>query len=145
MKERIFIVDTNVLVAGLITNDPASPTAMVLNAMLDGRLIYLLSGDLLLEYQNVLMRPRLSELHGLQEAEMDQLLTEIAANAIWRDPPPDKHHLSPDIGDTHLWELLASEPSAVLITGDQLLIEKPRPRSSVINPATWARQIGGTR
>ena len=65
MSTRIFIIDTNVLVAGLITAEPKSPTARVLDAMLNGSLFYLLSAELLREYRNVLLRPRIARLHGL--------------------------------------------------------------------------------
>jgi len=141
MTPRIFIIDTNVLVAGLITAETNSPTARVLDAMLSGSLFYLLSKDLLREYRNVLLRPRLSRLHGLNELDIDQLLTEITANAIWREPQPDRNHNSPDPQDAHLWSLLAAEPTAILVTGDRLLIENPRPQSSIISPATWAENF----
>ena len=141
MSTRIFIIDTNVLVAGLITAERNSPTASVLDAMLTGGLFYLLSEELLREYRDVLFRPKISRLHGLNEAEIEQILTEITANAIWREPPPDPDHISPDPQDAHLWELLASEPTAVLVTGDRLLIENPRPQSSIISPATWAEHF----
>lgn len=141
MTARIFIVDTNVLVARLITAEPKSPTAMILDAMLTGDLLYLLSAELLREYRDVLLRPRLSRLHGLDESEIDQLLTDITANAIWREPPQDTDQAPPDPQDSHLWSLLASEPTAVLITGDRLLIQKPRSQSSVIYPATWAKHF----
>ena len=39
---RMVIVDTNVVVAGLLTSQIDSPTAQLLDAMLDGRLIFLL-------------------------------------------------------------------------------------------------------
>lgn len=137
MNSRIFIVDTNVIAAGLITGRPDSPTALVLDAMLTGSLIYLLSPDLLNEYHHVLLRPRLARLHGLRESEVEQIMIELTANAIWREPPADRNHRSPDPCDRHLWDLLASEPAAILITGDRLLMENPRPQSSVISPATW--------
>lgn len=137
MSLRIFIVDTNVLVAGLITSEARSPTAKIVDAMFSGSLLYLLSPELLQEYRDVLLRPRLTRLHGLNELEIDQILTEIAANAIWREPKPHKGHPPPDPGDAHLWSLLSSEPTAVLITGDRLLIENPKPQSSIISPATW--------
>lgn len=137
MSTGLFIIDTNVLAAGLITGEPGSPTAKIVDAMLEGSLFYLLSPELLQEYRSVLQRPRLSRRHGLSESEIDQLLTEITANAIWRESLPDIVHLSPDPRDAHLWVLLASEPSAVLITGDRLLIEQPMPHRSVITPATW--------
>lgn len=141
MNTRIFIIDTNVVVAGLITNDSVSPTAGVLDAMLVGDLIYLLSAELLTEYRSVLLRPGLVRLHGLNESEVDHLLTEITANAIWREPQSDSYHAPPDPQDAHLWALLASEPTAVLITGDQLLLHNPMPQSSVISPATWAKSF----
>jgi len=141
MNKRIFVVDTNVLVAGLITNEPGSPTAGIVDAMLDGNLLYLLSAELLCEYRDVLLRPKISKLHGLNQQEIEQILTEITANAIWREPAPDNVHSSPDPQDAHLWSLLASEPMAVLVTGDRMLIENPRPQSSVISPATWAEHF----
>jgi predicted nucleic acid-binding protein len=39
------IVDTNVVVAGLITKDPKATVCQILDAMLSGRLPYLLSVD----------------------------------------------------------------------------------------------------
>ena len=135
---RMFIVDTNVVVAGLITIQAGSPTPQILDAMLDGQLIYLLSPDLLREYRAVVLRPKLTHIHGLSETAIDALLTDITANALWRDPPADPLHQAPDPQDRHLWALLACEPSAVLVTGDRLLQENPRPGSSVISPARWA-------
>jgi len=137
MTGHIFVIDTNVLAAGLITAAPAGPTARVLDAMLNGTLFYLLSTELLREYRSVLLRPKLTRYHGLSEKEIEEILTEITANGIWRDPMPDQAHFAPDPYDAHIWALLASEPGAVLITGDHLLVKNPRPKSSVITPATW--------
>jgi len=134
---RIFVVDTNILVAGLISGQPDSPTIQVVDAMLDGRLIYLLSPELLQEYRMVLLRPRLMGLHGLSEEEIDQLLTEITANAIWHETLTGVAEHAPDPGDEHLWKLLATEPSAALITGDRLLLEQPPSHSSVLSPASY--------
>lgn len=138
MIARLFIIDTNVLAAGLITSDSTSPTARIVDAMLDGHLPCLLSPALLEEYRSVLLRPKLRRAHCLSEAEIDMLLTEITANAVWREPPDDAVHPAPDSGDDHLWALLASEPSSVLVTGDRLLLEKPRPGSTIVAPAESA-------
>ncbi|MCA1785469.1 MAG: putative toxin-antitoxin system toxin component, PIN family [Desulfobacteraceae bacterium] len=143
MKKSVFIIDTNVVAAGLITSRPDSPTAQILDGMINGRLAFLLSPDLLDEYRQILLRPKLIRLHGLMEPDIEQILMEITANAIWRDPPADTDHISPDLQDSHLWALLATEPAAVLITGDQLLIENPRPGSSVISPAAWLAHFSG--
>lgn len=130
--KRIFIVDTNVLVSGLISAEPGSPTSRIVDAMLDGSLIHVVSPALLAEYRAVLLRPKLARLHGLDEAQIDVLLTEIVANAMWREAADDTAHEAPDPGDAHLWALLASTPDAVLITGDRLLLDGPRPGSAVI-------------
>jgi|UPI00046268E8 putative PIN family toxin of toxin-antitoxin system len=143
MRKSVLIIDTDVVAAGLITSRPDSPTAQILDGMINGRLVFLLSPALLDEYRQILLRPKLVRRHGLTEPEVVQILTEITANAIWRDPPADTDHLSPDLQDSHLWALLASEPAAVLITGDHLLIEKPRPRRSVISPAAWLAHFAG--
>ena len=139
--QPVFIVDTNVVVAALITSQVESPTARLLDAMVNGRLIYLLSPALLGEYRAVMLRPRLIRAHGLAEAEIDTLLTELTGNAIWREPPADAEHQAPDPNDAHLWALLACEPAAVLITGDLLLLDNPRPGRSLISPATWAGDL----
>jgi predicted nucleic acid-binding protein len=82
MSPPVFVVDTNAVVAGLVTGSSRSPVALVLDAMLSGTLVFLLSPALLDEYRSVLSRPKLVKLHGLTEAQMDQLLVELTANAI---------------------------------------------------------------
>jgi uncharacterized protein len=133
----LYIIDTNVLVAGLITKGGASPTARLLDAMLGGEILYILSPALLSEYGAVLLRPRISKLHGLSSDEVDVLLTEITGNAIWREPSEVSSSTSPDPGDTHLWDLLYSEPSAILITGDRLLLANPPDGHKLITPAEY--------
>lgn len=55
---RLWLVETNVLVAALLTAQVDRPTARTLGAMLDGSLMFLLSSALLAEYRAVLMQPR---------------------------------------------------------------------------------------
>lgn len=131
---QIWIIDTNVLIAGLLTSNPRSPTSRILESMLSGSLVYVLSPALLAEYRAVLLRPKLTKLHGLNESEVDQILIEITANAKWSDPAQNHTHHPPDGGDKHLWDLLAAHPEATLVTGDQLLIQNPRPGSCVVLP-----------
>ena len=138
---QLVIIDTNVIVAGLITSRVDSPTAQILDAMLDGRVMYLMSPALLEEYREVLLRPKLVRLHGLAEDEIDQVLTHITANGIWREPPSAVSPNAPDPGDNHLWGLLELESAATLVTGDQLLIQNPRPHSSVISPAALVKNL----
>ena len=142
MTSRLFVIDTNVLVAGLISAQPSSPTVRVLDAMLEGRLLYLLSPELLSEYRRVLLRPALARLHGLDEQQVDTILTELAANALWREPDRDHAGSAPDPGDDHLWALLACESEAILVTGDRLLLEHPSSDGTVITASACAALLG---
>ena len=128
----MFLIDTNVVVSDLLVAGSVSPPARILDAMIHGRLMYLMSPELLKEYSAVLGRPALARVHGLTPDELDPLLTELVANSIWREPEPVA--AAPDPGDDHLWALLASEPRAQLVTGDRLLLENPPDRVSVVSP-----------
>ena len=128
------VIDTNVIVSGLIGEDSNSPPARILDAMLDGKIAYLMSSELLDEYLSVLRRPRLVRLHGRTMEELDRLLTDLVANAVWREPVGEPVGAAPDVGDNHLWALLASYSEALLVTGDRLLLEEPPIDASVISP-----------
>ena len=136
MKPKGCIVDTNVVVSGLIAADPDAPPARILDTMLDGKLVYLMSGDLLDEYSTVLRRPSLVRLHGRKDEQLDRLLAELVANAIWHEPTASGD--APDPQDGHLWALLASHPQGLLVTGDRLVIENPPSGASVMSPRRFA-------
>jgi putative PIN family toxin of toxin-antitoxin system len=136
MRARAFVVDTNVVVAGLLTRDPASPTVRVLDGMVEASFSFLLSTALLAEYRAVLLRPKISSRHGLDEDEIDSLLTEIVANAIVREPGSSPQE-APTRQDQHLWDLLGTERGTVLITGDQRLLANPPKGASVISPSSF--------
>lgn len=113
------ILDTNVVVSGLLTSDPEAPTARILDELLAGRLRIVLSMDLLSEYRTVLVRPAIRRRHGLSEEEVDDLLAEITALAAFRQTPPASE--AERRKDEHLLRLLSAEPGAVLVTGDERL------------------------
>lgn len=132
MTGGVFVVDTNVVVSGAMSVDPGSPTARILDAMLDGRIIHLMSGSLLAEYSQVLRRPGIARLHRLADDDIDRLLTVLAANAMWCQPTVTAP--APDSGDDHLWALLASRPGARLVTGDRHLLENPLRPGAALTP-----------
>lgn len=135
----IWIVDTNVVVAGLLTRDADSPPALIVDAMLVGRIRYLLSVELLAEYREVLLRERIRERHGLREAEVDQLLERFAMHAVVVDIAGQKE-TAPDRGDNHLWRMAAAMPSAGLVTGDTLLQNKAPSGLIVLTPREFTEQ-----
>jgi putative PIN family toxin of toxin-antitoxin system len=135
------VIDTNVVVSGVLTRLAVSPTARIVDAMLAGRFRFLLSIELLAEYRDVLLRPKIRRRHRLSDAEVDALLTEIAANGI----ALELKRLAKERrkrGDEHLWELLAESPSAFLVTGDQKLIEQPVGGARVMTARAFSELLG---
>src|SRR5207302_6871280 len=106
MKYSAAVIDTNVVVAGLLTGSSESPTARTLDGMRNGAFLFLLSTEPLAEYRLVLLREKIRSLHGLSEQDVDLLLTAIAANAIVRNP--EARTGAPDAKDDDLCALLRS-------------------------------------
>jgi putative PIN family toxin of toxin-antitoxin system len=136
MKPPVIVVDTNVIVSAVITGQSQSPTCLILDGMLAGRFTFLLSTELLSEYRRVLFRPKIQKLHGLNEGEVDAILTEIAVNGVMRETPKISRR-APDKGDDHLWALISIQPGTMLVTGDKLLIENPPDSATVISPRAF--------
>lgn len=136
MKSPVVVVDANVVVSGLVTASREAPTARILDALLTGRVDFVVSIDLLAEYRRVLMRPKVRRRHALSSNEIDRILEGIAETAIVREPDPDAAP-APDRGDDHLWSLLGAVTGAVLVTGDALLRAKPPEGRSVISPRAF--------
>jgi putative PIN family toxin of toxin-antitoxin system len=135
VSRPVVIVDTNVVVAGLLTADDTSPVARVLDGMLAAAFPFALSEALLAEYRAVLLRPRLKKLHGLPVADIESLLTDLAQHAIVLTPGAAP--AAPDPGDQFLWDLLAAKEALVLVTGDKLLLREPAMRGRVVSPADF--------
>ncbi len=135
MTRPAAIIDTNVVVAGLLTANDASPVARILDGMLHAAFPFVVSEALLAEYRSVLVRPRLRKLHGLTVAQVDAILTDIAQHAIVLAPvaaPP-----APDPGDQLLWDLLAARADLQLVTGDKLLLRDTGMQGRVIAPQAF--------
>jgi len=138
------VIDTNVVVCGLLTSLAASPTARIVDGMLAGRFRFLLSIELLAEYRSVLLRPKIRRRHGLSPGEVDVLLTEIATNGAALDVGAPVRGADKK-GDDHLWRILEAAPSAVLVTGDRRLIEKPAEGARVLTPRAFAEVLASIR
>lgn len=134
------IIDTNVLVAGLLSGNDQSPVVRILDAMLAGWLPFVLSEELLTEYRNVLLRPKLRKLHGLKVAEIDDILTDLAQLAIVLAPPRGEQH-APDAGDQLLWNLLEARSEFVLVTGDKLLLDDEAMAGRVLTPSEFMAEF----
>lgn len=138
---RVAVVDTNVVVGGLLTQTPSSPLVTIVDGMLAGRFPFVLSPSLLDEYRRVLLRDEIRTVHGLSEDEVDRILVEVVANAIWHEPAPAESVAAPDPGDDHLWRLLNTLDAGVLVTGDQLLLDNPPDTASVLSSRSFVDSL----
>jgi uncharacterized protein len=138
--QRPAIVDTNVVVSGLLTAKADAPTRRVLDGMLAGAFPFLVSVELLVEYREVLLRPAIQDRHGLNEDEVDRLLSSLVQEAMIREPPTSV--TAPDSGDQHLWDLLSAHPHALLVTGDRQLIASAPTEASVLSPVAFVELLG---
>ena len=137
-----FIIDTNVVVAGLLMANADSPVARILDGMLSASFPFVVSEALLAEYRAVLVRPRLCKLHGLSEAEVDVILTDMVRHAIVLAPASaEANPKAPDAGDQFLGDLLATRADLVLVTGDKLLLEDQAMEQRVILPQVFVAQM----
>ncbi|MEO7935457.1 MAG: putative toxin-antitoxin system toxin component, PIN family [Dokdonella sp.] len=132
------IVDTNVVVAGLLTSREDSPVARILDGMLAAKFPFVISEALLAEYRIVLERQALRKLHGLSAGELETLMITLAEHAILLTPVATL--AAPDPGDQHLWELLAAHADTRLVTGDKLLLSGHSYASRVISAKEFVLQ-----
>jgi putative PIN family toxin of toxin-antitoxin system len=133
------VIDTNIVVAGLLTAEAGSPTVRILDGMRQGMFPFLLSAALLAEYREVLLREKIRKVHGLSEREIDLLLTEIATHAIEREPEAASG--APDPKDDHLWALALGVPGSALVTGDLKLARTPPPGTKVLSAKQFVETL----
>ena len=141
MSRQAVVVDTNVVVAGLLTGNAASPVARILDGMLAATFPFVVSEALLAEYRTVLVRPALRKLHGLTVAEVEALLTDIAQDAIvpvpMAVPVAPAAQPAPDPGDQGLRDLLAARADLLLVTGDKALPADRGMQPRVVTPLSF--------
>jgi len=141
---RLAVVDTNVLVSGLLAGNKESSNRRIVDAMLSGTLRYVLSDVLLVEYRRVLVRPAIAQRHGQSENDADAVLESLVLNARFREAPAASGDLPAGCeaplapGDEHVVALMDAAPGAVLITGDHRLAEAIAPWHTVLTPAEFA-------
>ena len=139
MTRSVVVVDTNIVVTGLLTKNSASPVARILDGMLSAAFTFVVSEALLAEYHAVLVRPNLRKLHGLKVVEVETVLTDLVLQAIVLIPVPTS--AAPDPGDQLLWDLLAVRADLVLVTGDKLLLRDAAMRGRVISAQAFVESV----
>ena len=136
------VLDTNVLLSGIAC--PASVPGKILVAWRHGSVEVFLSAHSLDELRRVL--PRLAHRHGLNAAEIDDLVDALSIQAEVIDPLPGT---DPDLRDAKDQPVLATVLAAIrtfggdyLITGDKDLLVLAE-RYPIVTPAIfWATHAG---
>jgi uncharacterized protein len=110
----LIVLDTNVLVSSLLKRN--SNPAIILNAVLEGKIRLAIDERIFEEYTQVLHRPRLNIL----PAQADSTLRFIAYSALWvqSQPVEFQQDLINDPGDLPFAEIAICSHAEVLITGN---------------------------
>ena len=110
------VFDTNVLVASLLTKHPDSPTARVVDAISEEKLIPLYNEEILEEYDDVLHRAKFP----FSNAEIQNIIQVIRQFGLAVSPSPTGEVL-PDMDDLVFYEVVMEKrkaDDAYLITGN---------------------------
>lgn len=76
------VIDTNVIVAAMMSKHSDSATVKVINAVRDGRLKPVLAPDIVAEYGEVLSRSKFQ----FEESDVRQTIDAIVSNAVFLEP-----------------------------------------------------------
>ena len=113
MKKFFAVVDTNVLISGLITSNPSSPTKGVVDCLTDYTIVPLYCEEILKEYQEVLNRDKFH----LPETKIKEILDLIKSDGLSLHRTATKKHFS-DPKDVVFYEVALSKEDSFLVTGN---------------------------
>ncbi len=134
------VADANVLVSAALTRSPLAPSALVLEAALDGRVVLLSSPMLLSEIMSVLVRPRLRHYLSLDEAE--RFVIDLASQTTHVNDAPLPHPaVRRDPRDDYLVALAVATRADAIVTGDRDLLEMPDSPLAVLTPRSLVERL----
>ena len=114
MKKKIFaVVDTNVIVSGMITSNSASSTAKVLDCIGEKSITPLYCDEILQEYENVLGR----EKFNLPKEKIEKILKMMKSDGIASNRVPTNEVFT-DPNDVVFYEVALSKEDSFLVTGN---------------------------
>ena len=131
-----WVVDTNVLVSGLLS--PSGPPGRLVDVLLGRRLRLALDDRIEAEYREVLARPKL----GIEPIRRDAFLAilKFQEHVI---APPRPHRVPPDEDDVVFLEVAAETAARTVVTGNlRHLPAGCRGPVAVLSPrAAWERFV----
>lgn len=131
------IVDTNVFVSGLIST--SGPPAKIVDALLRGSIIPVMSRATLAELQDVLQRPRLQPLFARAGVSPSRFVADLVQVAQIVRPVPLEASIR-DEKDRPFLELAGSRPAVdFIITGDKDFVERRYAEVPVISATLFVQ------
>jgi putative PIN family toxin of toxin-antitoxin system len=106
------VFDTNVLVSALMSKRDDSPTVLLLNHVLDGRIVLVYNEEILSEYQEVLHRDKF----GFSDERIKTVLEVVRTGLCLGRTPSNE--IFPDQDDAVFYEVALSKEGTFLITGN---------------------------
>ena len=138
------VADANVLVSAAIARDAESPPAVILDAVLDGRVELVTSPHLLAEIGAVLARPRMRRYLSLDEAE--RFVGDLASlTALHADAPLPHPAVCRDTPDDYLLALAVASDVEVIVSGDLDLLSLEQIDPAVVTPRALLERIAAER
>lgn len=133
------VIDTNVLVSGLISR--SGPPARIVDAVIQGRIIPVMSEATFAELEEVLHRPRLQPFFHSARITPFQLLTVLRDVAVFAKPGRSSA-LIRDVADRPFLELAASRPPPdFIVTGDKDFEQDHYHHVPVISATLFAKKV----
>lgn len=125
------VLDTNVLVSGLLT--PFGSSGDIVRMIASGNLTLYVDVRILSEYRDVLFRPKFQ----FNKTHTGTLLNFVHQNGIFVSTSPLKAHL-PDVDDETFLEVALAARAACLITGNKKHYPPPlRQELTVLSPSEF--------
>jgi putative PIN family toxin of toxin-antitoxin system len=106
------VFDTNVLISALLSKREDSPTVLLLNHVLDGRIVLVYNEEIVSEYQEVLHRDKF----GFSDERIKTVLEVVRTGLCLGRTPSNE--IFPDQDDAVFYEVALSKEGTFLVTGN---------------------------
>ena len=113
MSKIFAVIDTNVVVSGMITKNPESPTVGVLESLSDKNITPLYCEEILEEYKSVLNREKFQ----LPKEKIENFINMLKSDGVSTARKPSKEFF-PDPQDIVFYEVALSKEDSFLVTGN---------------------------
>ncbi len=139
------VIDTNILVAGILTANPRSASRRVIDGLFSGAYDLLLSPTILQEIQDVLTLPRLQSVHRLTADQIQRFCHSLQVRGrMFSGTREVSAALTRDVTDTK-WVALALEADAdYLVTRDRRHLHRLRTvgHTRIVTAHQFLQQLG---